>query len=83
MLHDHQQFRKVFKGDMLVYDEKNGDAWSGYYGSKPDLKMHIRQIFDSYRATTSLMFVARLELEKLKSLILNNTHAQQGYELKL
>jgi hypothetical protein len=51
---------------MFVYDEKNGDAWSGYYGSKPDLKTRIRNIFDKYRGTTSLIFVMRVEFEKLK-----------------
>ena len=52
---------------MFVYDEENGDAWSGYYGSKPSLKMKIREIFDKYRATTSLIFVVRVEFEKMKA----------------
>ena len=51
---------------MFVYTEKNLDAWSGYYGSKPDLKYHIKRIYNSYIATTSLIFVIRLALEELK-----------------
>lgn len=50
---------------MFVYDEKNGDNWSGYYGSKPDLKYHITRIFNEYRTTTTLMFIIRVEFEKV------------------
>ncbi len=67
MLHRNQQFEDVYSGDFFVYDEKNGDSWSGYYGSKPDLKMHITRIFNSYRTTESLLFITRLEHEILKS----------------
>ena len=34
---------------MFVYDERNGDAWSGYYGSKPYLKTQIRETFSLFR----------------------------------
>ena len=61
---------------MFVYDEKNVDAWSGYYGSKPDLKMRIRKVFDSYRVSTSLLFVLRVEFEKLKLFKKENSFLQ-------
>lgn len=51
---------------MLVYTEKNNDSWSGYYGSKPDLKYHIRRVFNSFRATEMLIYTVRVELEKVK-----------------
>ena len=77
MLKDHHQFQSTYKGDMFVYDEKKGDAWSGYYGSKPDLKMKIREIFDMYRSTSALMFIVRAEYEKLKDYKYDNPLLQQ------
>jgi hypothetical protein len=50
---------------MFVYTERNNDSWSGYYGSKPDLKMHIKRVFNSYRATETLIFLARADLARL------------------
>jgi hypothetical protein len=66
--HNHHDFEKILPGDMFVYTEKNKDSWSGYYGSKPDLKMHIRRIFNVYRATESLIFAVRAEVEALSRL---------------
>lgn len=60
----HHQFDDVLPGDMFVYDQANKDAWSGYYGSKPDLKMHIKKVFNDFRATEALMFAARMEYSK-------------------
>lgn len=65
--HDHFHFDKVYKGDMFVYNQENGDEWSGYFGSKPDLKMKIKAIFNGYRATESLKFVVFTEYQKLRS----------------
>lgn len=62
---------------MFVYDEKNGDSWSGYYGSKPDLKMHITRIYNSFRATEALLFVIRVEYEKEK---LENSSQQKVFQ---
>ena len=35
---------KSFKDDLFVYEESNGDSWSGYYTTKPRLKRNIRQV---------------------------------------
>ena len=51
---------------MFVYDEKNGDNWSGYYGSKPELKMQIKDVFIRYRQTEALLFTVRMELANLQ-----------------
>lgn len=64
--HDHFDFKKVLPGDMLAYTERNNDSWSGYYGSKPDLKYHIRRVFNAFRAAESLVFVVKVEFERLK-----------------
>ena len=60
-------FNKVYSGDMFVYDQENGDNWSGFYGSKPDLKYNIRKVFNKYRAVESLIFGVKAELEKTKT----------------
>jgi hypothetical protein len=65
--YDHSDFKKVLPGDMFVYSEKNLDSWSGYYGSKPDLKLHIKRVFNDFRATEALMFTVRTEVERLKA----------------
>ncbi len=74
---DHHSFQNVYRGDMFVYDESNGDIWSGFYGSKPDFKMHVKRIFARFRATESLMFVTRLEVEKLKIVKIVQPHIDQ------
>ena len=53
---------------MVVYDEANGDNWSGFYGSKPELKHKIRKVFSHYKAVESLMFTCRAEHARLKSI---------------
>jgi hypothetical protein len=65
---DHPAFKRVLPGDMLVYTEANNDSWSGYYGSKPDLKMHIQRVFNAFRASESLVFTVRAEFERIKHL---------------
>lgn len=72
--HSHFEFDKILPGDMLVYDELNNDSWSGYYGSKPDLKLHIKRIFNVYRSTESLMFTVRVEFEQLKLTKISSDH---------
>ena len=62
MYDKHPHFDKVYSGDMLVYDEKNGDNWSGYYGSKPFLKTQIKWVFNLYRQLELLMFLAETEV---------------------
>ena len=53
----HSDFHnKVYSGDLFVYDEKNGDNWSGYFGSKPELKHKIKRVFNHYKAVESLYF---------------------------
>ena len=64
----HALFNKVYSGDMFVYDQENGDNWSGYFGSKPDLKYHIRKVFNKYRAVESLMFGIKAEFERVKTI---------------
>ena len=59
---------------MFVYDESNGDIWSGFFGSKPDFKYHVKRIFARYRATENLGFVIRVEFEKLKLVKLESPH---------
>jgi len=59
--HDHFHFDKVYKGDMFVYSQDTGDEWSGYFGSKPDLKMRIKAVFNLYRATETLKFLVFTE----------------------
>jgi hypothetical protein len=68
---------------MFVYTEKNKDSWSGYYGSKPDLKMHIRRIFNVYRATESLIFAVRAEVEALSRLELTEERLAANFNQKL
>ena len=41
----------LYKGDYFVYLWDNGDAWSGYYGSRPELKRQIKEVFRAFRAT--------------------------------
>lgn len=72
--HNHFDFDKILPGDMFVYDEKNNDSWSGYYGSKPDLKLQIKRIFNVYRATETLMFTVRVEFEQLKLTKITSDH---------
>lgn len=71
---EHHDFNKVYRGDMLVYDEQKGDIWSGFFGSKPNFKCHIKRIFGRYRATENLAFIIQVEFEKLKTTKLDSPH---------
>ena len=33
-----------YEGDFFVYEESNGDSWSGYYTTKSRLKRWIRSL---------------------------------------
>ena len=79
----HPQFDDVLPGDMLVYTEKNNDSWSGYYGSKPDLKMHIKRVFNDYRATESLVFLSRVEVIRLNETVLKSEHLNSIFKRKV
>lgn len=84
--HDHHGYKKVLPGDMLVYTEKNNDSWSGYYGSKPDLKYHIKRVFNTFRAAEALIFAVRAEFETLKitTVISSNEKAKkQNFDKKV
>jgi hypothetical protein len=59
---------------MFVYDEENGDIWSGFFGSKPNFKFHVKRIFARYRAIENLSFVTRVEFQKMKLLKLESPH---------
>lgn len=45
-----------FEGDFFVYDEANGDNWSGYFTSKPLLKNKIKRLGKLLRAFKNLYF---------------------------
>jgi len=63
---------------MFVYDQTNGDNWSGYFGSKPDLKYHIRRVFNQYRAVESLFFAVKAEFERIKTITFNEGEIDQS-----
>ena len=64
----HSLFNTVYSGDMLVYDESNGDNWSGFFGSKPELKYQIRKIFSKFRSVENLLFATKAEYERIKTI---------------
>lgn len=41
---------REFTDDFFVYEEGNGDSWSGYFTTKPDLKRSIRDLGHLMRA---------------------------------
>lgn len=81
--HGHHDFDKVLPGDMFVYTEFNKDSWSGYYGSKPDLKYHIKRVFNSFRATESLIFTVRAALETMRLLKIESELLALNFQQKL
>ena len=60
---------------MFVYDEENGDNWSGYFGSKPELKYQIKQVFNQFRAVENLLFAAKAEFARIKTVELEEFEA--------
>ena len=53
---------------MFVYEESNGDNWSGFYGSKPELKYQIRRVFSKFRSVENLLFAVKAEYERVKTI---------------
>lgn len=41
---DRENINTMYLTDFMVYQEENGDAWSGYYTTKPVLKRRIRNL---------------------------------------
>ena len=61
---------KEFDEDFYVYEEGNGDSWSGFFSSKPDFKKKIRLIGHLMRALRKY-FVLREETLDYTEAILN------------
>ncbi|CDW74179.1 alpha-mannosidase [Stylonychia lemnae] len=76
----HLDFSKIYKGDMLPYDESNGDAWTGFYGSRPELKSQIKQIFNYFKGVETLFFVSQCELERLKTIKMTESEASEAVQ---
>ena len=66
---------------MLPYDEENGDNWSGYYGSRPELKIQIRKVFGTFKTVESLFFACQCELERLKTIKLTEQEATEAVQI--
>ena len=60
---------------MFVYDEENGDNWSGFYGSKPELKHQIKRVFNTFRAVENLLFAVKAEFARIKTIVLQPNEA--------
>lgn len=46
----------TFDGDFFVYDESNGDNWSGYFTTKPLLKNKIKKLGQTLRSFKNFYF---------------------------
>lgn len=60
---------KQYNKDFFVYEEKNGDTWSGFYSNKPHLKHAIRELHHSVRSLRMFLALNVQQIEDVDSIM--------------
>ena len=54
---------ETYEEDFYVLEEANGDSWSGYFTSKPELKRKIRELGQSLRCFNDIVLLHFSDLQ--------------------